>query len=199
MKTERWQQVERLYHAALERGAENRAAFLAETCAGDESLRAEVESLLAYEEQGEDFIESPALELTAKLMAQRQRATVVAGEAINHYRIISPLGVGGMGEVYLAEDTRLERRVALKFLPAVLTQDKTHLRRFEQEARAVAALSHPNVCTIHEVIETEDGRHCLVMEYADGVLLRQRIGQGRMNISEALEVAVQVASALAAA
>ena len=197
--SERWQQVERLYHAALERGAERRAAFLAEACAGDEGLRREVESLLAYEEQAEAFIESPALEVAAKMMAEEQGATVAAGQTINQYKIISPLGAGGMGEVYLAEDTRLGRRVALKFLPALFTQDKGHLRRFEQEARAVAALSHPNVCTIHEVVETGEGRHCIVMEYVEGVTLRERIAEGRMKVGEALDVAGQVASALSAA
>jgi serine/threonine protein kinase len=196
---ERWQQVERLYHAALGRGAEERAPFLAQACAGDEGLRRDVESLLAYEDQAEEFIESPALEVAAKMMAEVQGATVEEGQTINHYRVTSPLGVGGMGEVYLAEDTRLGRKVALKFLPALFTQDKRHLRRFEQEARAVAALSHPNVCVIHEVVETGEGRHCIVMEYVDGATLRERIAERRINVSEALDVAIQVASALSAA
>ena len=199
MKAERWQQVEQLYHAARERGADERAAFLAEASAGDEGLRREVESLLAYEDQAEHFIESPALEVAARTIAEKQGATVVAGQTINHYKITSPLGAGGMGEVYLAEDTRLGRRVALKFLPALFTQDKTHLRRFEQEARAVAALSHPNVCVIHEVVETGEGRHCIVMEYVEGVTLRERIAERRMNVSEALDAAIQVVSALSAA
>jgi serine/threonine protein kinase/Tfp pilus assembly protein PilF len=199
LKAERWQQVERLYHASLERGAEGRAAFLAEACAGDEGLRREVESLLAYEDQAENFIESPALEVAAKMMAEDQDTTVLAGQMINHYKVISPLGAGGMGEVYLAEDTRLRRRVALKFLPALFTQDKRHLRRFEQEARAIAALSHPNVCTIHEVVETGEGRHCIVMEYVEGATLRERIADSQMKVGEALDAAVQVASALAAA
>ena len=176
-----------------------RAAFLTEACARDEGLRHEVESLLAYEDQAEDFIESPALEVAAKMMAEEQGATELAGQTINHYKIISPLGAGGMGEVYLAEDTRLGRRVALKFLPTHFTQDKEHLRRFEQEARAVAALSHPNVCMIHEVVETGEGRHCIVMEYVEGVTLRERSAEGRMKVGEALDIAIQVASALSAA
>jgi serine/threonine protein kinase len=199
MKAERWQQVEQLYQAALERGAEGRAAFLAEACAGDEGLRREVESLLAYEDQAENFIESPALEVAAKMMAEEQGATVFAGQTINHYKITAPLGAGGMGEVYLAEDTKLLRKVAFKFLPAHFTQDKGHLHRFQQEARAVAALSHPNVCMIHEVVETGEGRHCIVMEYVEGVTLRERIAERRMNVSEALDAAIQVASALSAA
>jgi len=132
-------------------------------------------------------------------MAEEQGATVVAGQTIKQYRVTSPLGAGGMGEVYLAEDTRLGRRVALKFLPALFTQEKRHLRRFEQEARAVAALSHPNVCTIYEVVETGEGRHCIVMEYVEGMTLRERIAEGRMKVGEALDAAIQVASALFAA
>jgi len=124
---------------------------------------------------------------------------VLAGQTINQYKITAALGAGGMGEVYLADDTRLQRRVALKFLPAHLTQDKRHLHRFQQEARAVAALSHPNVCMIHEVVETGEGRHCIVMEYVEGVTLRERIAERRMNVSEALDAAIEVASALSAA
>ena len=199
MKPERWQQVEQLYHSTLEKEVVERPAFLAEACAGDEGLRREVESLLAYEDQAEHFIESPALEVAANMMAEEQGATVMAGQTVNHYKITSALGAGGMGEVYLAEDTRLERRVALKFLPVHLTQDKGHLRRFKQEARAVAALSHPNVCTIHEVVETGEGRHCIVMEYVEGVTLRERMAEGRMKVGEALDAAIQVASALLAA
>src|SRR5688572_24579802 len=133
------------------------------------------------------------------MMAEEEVATELAGQTINQYQIISHLGTGGMGEVYLAEDTRLARRVALKFLPAHLTQDKRHLYRFQQEARAVAALSHPNVCMIHEVVQTGEGRHCIVMEYVEGVTLRERIAEGRMKIGEALDAAIQVASALSAA
>ncbi len=198
MTPERWQQAREIFKSALEREASERAAFLDEACAGDESLRLEVESLLASLEEGGSFLETPAYRI-ANMMAEEQGATVVAGQTINHYRVTSPLGAGGMGEVYLAEDTRLKRRVALKFLPALFTQDKGHLRRFEQEARAVAALSHPNVCTIHEVVETGEGRHCIVMEYVEGVTLRGRIAEGPMKVGEALDAAVQVASALSAA
>jgi serine/threonine protein kinase/tetratricopeptide (TPR) repeat protein len=198
VKTERWKHVEELYHAAMERDEESRADFLDDACAGDEGLRREVESLLSFEERAENFIESPALEVAARMVAHEQIATNVS-QSINQYKIISPIGAGGMGEVYLAEDTRLKRRVALKFLPAHLTQDKRHLRRFEQEAHAVAALSHPNVCVIHEVVETEDKRECIVMEYVEGVTLRERIDEHPLKMGEALDVAIQVASALSAA
>ncbi|HEU4479038.1 MAG TPA: protein kinase, partial [Pyrinomonadaceae bacterium] len=198
MKAERWQRVEQLYHSTLEKEVSERASFLAEACAGDEGLRREVESLLEYEDGAKDFIESPALQMAAKLMADEDGATVVR-QSVNQYRIISPLGAGGMGEVYLAEDTRLERRVALKFLPGLFTRDKGHMRRFEQEARAVAALSHPNVCVIHEVVETAEGDTCIVMEYVEGVTLRERLAKGPMKVGEALNAAIQAASALSAA
>ncbi|MFZ0062930.1 MAG: serine/threonine-protein kinase, partial [Pyrinomonadaceae bacterium] len=198
MKSERWQQVENLYHLTLEKEVSERSVYLAGACAGDEGLRREVESLLAYEDRAADFIESPAFDVAAKILAAGQ-AALVPGQTINQYTIISPLGAGGMGEVYLAEDTRLARRVALKFLPALFTQDRGHLSRFEQEARAVAALSHPNVCMIFEVVETGNGSHCLVMEYVEGVTLRERLAEGPMKIGEALDAAIQVASALSAA
>ena len=199
MKNERWQQVESLYHATLEKDPRERSAFLVHACDGDETLRREVESLLAFDAHAEQFIESPALEVAVKMMADESSKSIAAGDRFNQYRILSQLGAGGMGEVYLAEDTSLRRKVALKFLPVVLTKDKAHLRRFEVEARAVAALSHPNVCTIHEVIETEDGRHCIVMEYIAGMTLRERLLKGRVSINEALEIAIQIASALSSA
>ncbi|HEV8430451.1 MAG TPA: protein kinase [Pyrinomonadaceae bacterium] len=199
MKSEEWQKVERLYHSSLEKNANERAAFLVQACAGDETLRREVESLLAYEQHAENFIETPALEVAVKMMAGEYSTPIRAGDRFNQYRIDAPLGAGGMGEVYLAEDTSLRRKVALKFLPAVLTKDKAHLRRFEVEARAVAALSHPNVCIIHEVIQTEDGRHCIVMEYIEGVTLRERIAKGGISVNEALDIAIQIASALSSA
>jgi len=198
VKAERWQQVERIYESALEKDASERAAFLAEACAGDDELRQEVESLLEYQKRSEDFIESPALDVAAKMIAMQQ-SRVVAGQMINHYKIVSAIGAGGMGEVYLAEDTRLERRVALKFLPAHLTEDDRYLRRFEQEARAVAALSHPNVCMIHEVIQTGDGRHCIVMEYVDGMTLSDSIRERPLRVHAAIDIAIQVATALSAA
>ena len=199
MSDKRWKQIEELYHSTLEQDEKDRPAFLVRASGGDEALRREVESLLAYEGHAEKFIESPAVEVAARIMAHNARAKVLAGQTINQYRIVEPLGAGGMGEVYLAEDTRLNRKVALKFLPEHLVEDKDHLRRFEQEARAIAGLPHPNVCTIHEVIKTPQHSHCIVMEYVDGINLRERISKGRMNVGEALDIAIQIASALSAA
>ena len=199
MNNERWQEVERLYHSTLAKDPHERTAFLIHACAGDETLRLEVESLIALEPHAKEFIESPAVEVVAGMMAREHSAQIAAGDRFNQYQIISHLGAGGMGEVYLAEDTSLRRKVALKFLPSVLTKNKTHLRRFEVEARAVAALSHPNVCIIHEVIQTEDGRHCIVMEYIDGLTLRERIAQGQISVNEAVDITLQIAAALSSA
>ena len=195
----RWQQIEQLYHDALQCAPAERTAFLEKACAGDEGLRREVESLLAYQDRSEEFIESPAIEVAARLVAEEQPTDIVVGQTVNQYQITARLGAGGMGEVYLARDTRLNRKVAIKFLPTLFTGNKTHLNRFEQEARSVAALSHPHVCVIHEVIETSDGRHCIVMEYVDGVTLRARLEKGAIGVDEAIDIVIQAASALSAA
>ena len=197
MKPERWQQISTVFQAALERGPGQQAAFLDEACAGDSSLRREVESLIASHEQVGNFIEAPAIEVAAPLLVDDQADSV--GRMIGHYKILGPLGEGGMGEVYLAQDTRLRRQIAIKLLPAYLTQDKDRLRRFEQEAHSAATLSHPNVCVIHEIGETEDGRHFITMEYVDGVTLRQHMTATQMKLGEVLDVAIQSAAALAAA
>jgi serine/threonine protein kinase/Tol biopolymer transport system component len=198
MTPERWQRVKNLFHSALERESNQRALFLDEACAGDELLHKEVESLLASHEQTGSFIDSPAYELGAELLTE-DPAQLSVGQHIAHYKILALLGSGGMGEVYLAQDVRLGRKIALKLLPAQFTTDRNRLRRFEQEAHAASTLSHPSVCMIHEVGETEDGRHYIAMEYVDGVTLSQHITETRMQIGEALDVAIQVGSALAAA
>src|SRR5213592_426180 len=197
MKAERWLTVERVYHSALERSAEERAAFLSEACGSDDELRHEVESLLAYEVKAKDFIENPALEVAGELMADGQ-PSLVARQALNHYTILALLGAGGMGEVYLAEDTRLKRKVALKLLPAELTANRDRLRRFEQEAQAASGLNHPNIITIHEIGQVE-GLNFIVTEFIAGETLRQRMATERMNLPAVLDVAIQAASALAAA
>src|SRR2546425_10806466 len=194
MKAERWSMVERVYHGALERGTEERAAFLSEACGSDEELRREVESLLAFEDQAKDFIENPALEVAGELMADGQ--SLVVGQALNHYTILGLLGAGGMGEVYLAEDTRLKRKVALKLLPAELTANSDRLRRFEQEAQAASALNHPNIITIHEIGQV-DGLNFIVTEFIAGETLRGRMATERMNLPVVLDVAAQAAGALA--
>ncbi len=197
MTPERWKQIEKLYYAARKREPGQRAAFLDQVCAGDEALRREVESLLASDEQASDFLATPALRIAAEEIAEEQSRSLI-GRQVGHYRILSLLGAGGMGEVYLAEDARLGRKVALKLLPAKFTQDRERLRRFEQEARAASALNHPNIVTIFEIGEVE-GIHFIATEYIDGQTLRGRMVGAPVKLSEALDVAMQVASALAAA
>jgi eukaryotic-like serine/threonine-protein kinase len=208
MKPERWQQLDKLFHSALERAPEERAAFLDQACPGDEELRKEVEALVAANAQAGSFIEKPALEAEARSLADEQRdaeAESMVGDTISHYRIISPLGSGGMGEVYLAQDTVLSRQVALKLLPEYFTRDQDRLRRFQQEARAASALNHPNIITIFEIGEFAD-RHFMVTEFIDGTTLRQHFfGEGRhtsgelLRLREVLDIAIQTADALAAA
>ncbi len=195
---ERWQRVNELFKAALERAPAERTAFFSQACGGDEALLREVESLIDSYEQEESFMEQPAVAVAAHSLLRDQSESLVGG-MIGHYRIVSLLGEGGMGEVYLAEDTRLGRRVALKLLPSYLSRDEGRLQRFEREARAASSLNHPNVCVIHEVGETEDARHYIVMEYVEGVTLRRQMQGGRMKLAEALDVAIQMASGLAAA
>jgi eukaryotic-like serine/threonine-protein kinase len=198
MTPERWQQVKNVFHSALEHESSHRALFLDEACAGDVLLRKEVESLIASHERTGSFIDSPAYELGAELLTE-DHAELAVGQRVAHYEILALLGAGGMGEVYLAHDTRLGREIALKLLPAQFTTDGNRLRRFEQEARVASALNHPNICMIHEVGETEDDRHYIAMEYVDGVTLSQHLTETRMQIGETLDVATQVGSALAAA
>ncbi len=193
MEPERWRQIERLYYAALERAPDERTVFLAEACAGDESLRREVVSLIADDDRIGSFLEAPPDAVAAEVVAAAPQPSVI-GQTLTHYRVVSLLGRGGMGEVYLGEDTTLGRRVALKLLPAAFTSDRARLRRFEQEARAASALNHPNIITIHEISQA-GSLHYLVTEYIEGETLRQRITAGRMKLSEAVEMAVQVASA----
>jgi serine/threonine protein kinase/tetratricopeptide (TPR) repeat protein len=212
MKPEHWQQLDKLFHSALERGPEECAAFLDEACAGDASLRKQVEALLAAHEQAGSFIESPAMEVAARGVAADQVSAekeLATAETVSHYRIITLLGAGGMGQVFLAHDTALGRQVALKLLPAEFTRNTDRVRRFQQEARAASSLNHPNIITIHEIGQAEH-RHFIATEYIDGLTLRQYLGEPQsrigtdgkqtgLQLSETLSISLQVADALAAA
>ncbi len=181
--------------SVLDRAPEERGAFLDQACAGDEGLRREVESLIIAHNQASGFIETPAMEVDARVIASEAR--LAAGGMVNHYRIVELLGAGGMGEVYLAVDTRVGRKVALKVLSNVFTGDEARIRRFQQEARAASALNHPNIITIHEVGRT-DSLHLIVTELIEGETLRERLAK-KLKLQESLDISIQIADALLAA
>jgi len=213
MERDRWERIEQLYYATLELEPNAREAFLDEACAGDEDLRREVAGLLDCDILSDSFIQSPAIEIAARAMAaeplietsNKTMMSLIAESQIGSYQLLSPLGRGGMGEVYLALDTRLGRKVAVKLLLAEFTTDAERLRRFELEARAASALNHPNIITIHEIgkVRTEAGdTHYIVTEYVEGETLRRRLTnapQIGLKLSETIGLAAQIAAALAAA
>src|SRR5438045_7777383 len=197
MNAQRWQQVNDLFHSAVERTPEERAAFVDEACRGDESLCREVKSLLASHQRTENFIESPAFETVPELLISDGTGALI-GELIGHYLIERLIGVGGMGEVYLARDVQLGRKAALKLLPEHLPADEAQLSRFKAEARSASALNHPNILTVYE-IGAEGNRQFIATEFIEGATLRASLTRERMNLHDALGIAVQVASARAAA
>src|SRR5215475_10400499 len=197
MKAARWKKAFDLFQSALERAPEERAEFLDESCQDDEEMRREVESLLTSHQRAENFIEVPAFKAAPEFVPN-DSADALIGKLIGHYRIESLIGVGGMGKVYLARDERLGRKAAVKLLPDSLTTDDTQLSRFKNEARAASALNHPNILTVYE-IGAEGDVQFIATEYIEGVTLRAALASGRMSAQGALEIAVQVASALAAA
>ncbi len=196
-QAERLQLVEELFHRALECAPNEQAAFLAEASAGDETLRREVESLLAAHERTTNGFENAVGGLAAE-WAEEQKPRAAGPRRLGPYKLLSLLGKGGMGEVYLAHDTRLGRKVALKLLPPEFTDHKDRLRRFEQEARAASSLNHPNIITIYEIGRIDD-THFIAAEFVEGQTLRRRLNSAQMTLRDALDVAIQVADALAAA
>jgi len=187
MSPDRLRQVEELYHSTRERERGERGVFLAEACLGDEELRLEVESLLAQSGSG-DVMERPALEVAASLLADETATQVAVGTQLGRYRIESPLGAGGMGQVYKARDTRLGRSIAIKIAHQQFSQ------RFEREARAISKLNHRHICTVHDV-----GPNYLVMELVEGDTLAVLLRKGALPIERVLRYGAQIADALAAA
>jgi serine/threonine protein kinase len=197
MTPERWQEVEAVFQQALDRPPLERASFLDQACAGDEELKYEAHSLIAAHDEAGAFIEQPAMAQDAHVLLGGD-ADGNFGREIGPYRIIEHLGTGGMAEVYLAEDTRLNRLVALKLLPAYFASDNARLRRFQSEARAASALNHPNILTIHEVGE-DDGVYFIATEFIDGQTIRELIRNEALSLEEILDNVEQVASALSIA
>jgi serine/threonine protein kinase/Tfp pilus assembly protein PilF len=210
MTPKRWKQIDELAQGALEREGDHRASFLDEACAGDEGLRREVESQIAYQQQASRFLEEPAFKqaaehlgaqasLPAFLIADPQtESESMEGRTISHYSILRKLGAGGMGEVYLARDTTLSRKVAIKFLSQNSVGGEQGRKRLVREAKAAGGLDHPHICAVHEVGE-EAGQHFIVMQYVEGETLASRIQRKPIEPREALDIAVQIADALAEA
>lgn len=195
MTPERWQQLKQIFQSALERNPAERSAFLNQACAGDPALRSEVESLISSHDQAGDSIEAMAAEAATEMLANDR---AIVGKQIGRYQILARIGRGGMGEVFLAQDTSLGRRVAVKLLRSDFTRNEERLRRFRQEAQAASALNHPNILTIHEIGQ-EDSLHFMATEYVEGETLREHISRARLPLGQLLDIAVQVAGALAAA
>lgn len=195
---ERWQRLQALFYEALELPTEARPEFLENNCEGDRALREEIEGLLQATEKPLDLLKQPILAAASQMVAEKTGASLVSGTKLAHYEIISLIGTGGMGEVYLAEDTRLHRKVALKMLKPDLTNDERDLRRFEHEALTASALNHPNILTIYEFRQSGSVRF-IVSEFVEGDTLRQTMMHGRMQPDAVVDIAVQIASALSAA
>jgi serine/threonine-protein kinase len=200
---DRWRRIAAILDPALDLPAEERSAFLDETCAGDTELRAEVEAFLAADAEAGAFLGVSAGELVPELLAEAAgeedgETADLAGNQVGRYRLLREIGDGGMGTVYEAEDTQLRRRVAVKLLPPEFSRDRRAKERFLREARTAAAVDHPNLCTVHDAGESE-GRLYIVMAFYQGETLRDRIRRGPLPLAEAREVAIQVARGLARA
>jgi len=202
MKPERWKEVEKLFNAVLEQVPARRAAFLAEACKGDEALRAEVESLLQEGDQTGSFIESPAMKIIARDIASNSESNSISlpmiGKTISHYQIVDKVGVGGMGVVYKARDTKLGRDVAIKVLPEEFARDPDRITRFLREAKLLASLNHSNIAAIYD-LEEADSEQFLIQELIEGETLADRLKHGQISVEESLELSLQITEALEAA
>ena len=194
MDSKRLKQIEEIYHRALEIPETERASFLFESCGDDTDLCREVEDLLSLRIPSDKFFENPPESLVAEIFASQTDHNDLIGKEIGHYKIIKLLGIGGMGEVYLANDTKLEREVALKFLPPEFAQNKDRMNRFLREAKSASTLNHPNIITIHEINEI-DGTHFIATEFIEGKTLKE-YSESDLSIKSVLKIAIQIASAL---
>ena len=197
MNPERWQKIKGLFAVALELETAKRENFLKNACGTDDELRREVEKMLARSEEANSFSEQPTISDAAEAVLEKNEK-LAPGHRLSHYKIISQLGAGGMGEVYLAQDLKLNRQVALKVLPAEFCRDSRRLQRFVREARAASGLNHPNICTIYEINE-ECNPPFIAMEYIEGETLEKKIESKEFDLSATLGIALQIADALAEA
>ena len=196
MSPDRWQQVKEIFRSALEVPPNDLSGFLAVACGDDQELKREIVSLIKAHQRDGSFIDSPVFREAAQLFENIEQLN--EGDVIGHYEILSLLGKGGMGEVYLARDVNLGRRVALKFLSPEFKKNSDRVNRFEQEARSASALNHPNILTIHEIGEV-DGRRFIATEFIEGENLRTRLRSGALSVMDTLNIGEQIASALSAA
>ncbi|MEP7148133.1 MAG: protein kinase [Acidobacteriota bacterium] len=196
-RPERWQEAKDILYSALEMEPGPRAYFLDERCGDDLELRKEIESLIAAHSEAGGRLESPAIELMAESVVNRDNDDLIGG-LLGNYQVIEMLGGGGMGEVFLARDTRLDRRAAIKLLPDSLTSNNQTKQRFTQEAKAASALNHPNIITIYE-IASHNGHDFIAMEYVEGETIRDLLERGRIDTRRAIEFCAQAASGIAAA
>lgn len=198
MKREDWQKVKAIFDSAVEVAPDSRSAFLNDACANDGELRREVETLLASSDETESFMETPFAGEIAGLILDTPPNQLKNGQVFNHYKIIRQIGVGGMGEVYLAQDQKLDRQVAIKIINEEFSRQESNLERFIREAKAASALNHPNILVIHEIGENEAANY-IVSEFIEGVTLREIVRKSPMKLSEVLDIAIQIAAALNAA
>ena len=197
MAAAEFEEVEAIFHSALTKRPDEIAAFLETACGRDQLLRDQVATLLASHQRAGGFIETSGAALTLRIV-EEQRDKELLGQTVGHYKISERIGAGGMGEVYLATDITAGREAALKFLPSCFTGDAERLRRFQQEARAVVGLNHPNIVTVYEV-GADGAHHYIASELITGETLRQRLARGPLTLTEAVDVAIQLGNALAAA
>ncbi|MFN2393868.1 MAG: protein kinase, partial [Pyrinomonadaceae bacterium] len=197
MAYENWQRVREVFDVALRQEPQDRQNYLNEACGDDKDLLTEVESLFSSFDQSGDFMETPAVAQVAEIIESNTKR-LETGTRFSHYEIIRQIGAGGMGEVYLAKDQKLDRRVAIKILNEKFSRDESNLKRFVREAKAASALNHPNILTIYEFGEAEDARF-IVSEYIEGRTLREIIRESRLRLPTILDISMQITGALSAA